>query len=237
MGPVSDVSVDEKGRRYLSFLTEDIPFRVVKDSIDKVPGRLHFCISDETLWFCLGGNDSLKTLQGVVQDASDSVNKPRRQSVQFLIDLSLSRWLADDKTANGFSRLPHLVLESGERFIHDWFMSSIQGAQVESTAAVSETKKIDKDGKEVTERVQYTIPKMTAKFKKSYLDKLLTKKQSGFRVELNATPKQIRLEGQMGSGLAKIFIARIMHIQMSWMEDMENGVIYGTPVESEADRP
>ena len=74
-------TVDKEGRRYLSFLTEDIPFRVVEDSIDKVPGRLHFCISDETLWFCLGGDKSLKTLQGVVERAAESVNKPRRKSV------------------------------------------------------------------------------------------------------------------------------------------------------------
>jgi hypothetical protein len=225
-------SVDKDGRRYLSFLTEDIPFRVVKDSIDKVPGRLHFCVADETLWFCLGGNDSLETLEDIVKKASDSVNKPRRESVQFLIDLSLNRWLADDDTADGFSRLPHLALESGERMIHNWFLGTMQGAraQVEEVQdTVVELKQdgkngVAKDGKngiEKTERVQFTMPAFTAEFKESYLEKLLTKKQSGVRIELNATPKQIRLEVSVGVGLTKILIARVMSAQMSMMENMQ----------------
>lgn len=216
-------SVDEEGRSYLSFLTEDIPFRVVKESIDRVPGRLHFCVADETLWFCLGGADSLKSLQGVIKTAAIAADKPRRDSVQFLIDLSLDRWLADGKTADGFSRLPHRALESLERLVHDWQVGAMSGAVQTSSVSLK-----TEDGKETTQEVVTRVRRKLTPFKQSYLDKLLTDRQSGLRVELKATPQQIRFEANVGLGLAKILVAQVMVVQMGWMSDAN------TPPEVEA---
>ena len=66
-------------------------------------------------------------------------------------------------------------------------------------------------------------------FKPSYLDKLLTDRQSGLRVELKATPQQIRFEASVGLGLAKILVAQVMVVQMGSMSDPN------TPAEFEAD--
>ena len=226
-------SVDKEGRRYLSFLTEDIPFRVVEESIDRVPGRLHFAVTGSTLWFCLGGKDSIETLQNVIATASKPDGKPRSRPVPFLIDIALYRWLADEETADGFSRLPQMALEGIERQIHEWQMAQMkQAITVAREARDAAVKEDDEASSEVTaaqkaaqEQIRQIYRQMPDfKFEASYLRKLLTERQSDFRVEVNAAKERISVDARIGSGLAKLAVARVLDIQMRWARTMQRQI-------------
>lgn len=201
--PENEIHVTrEDDREFLSFRIDEL--HLPGEENEQLPAQLHFTVANSCLWFSLGGTTSFDVLKTCLADYEEGRSDRSKPAAPFVLDLKLSDWLksGEVEAKNEFSKLPMQTMQRFEEAVHRTF----------------------------ARQFRFSMPGMDSKqspmeFRDSYLEKAIKDGKDELHVEVDTSPKTVRLNAEVGEGIIKFVVARILEVQGRAMENMNFQII------------
>jgi hypothetical protein len=170
-----------------------------------IPAQLNLTATGSWLWITIGDQRAVDMLQQIVADSEESLSRTGI-GAPLLVRMKLSKWLGN--TDDSLSRVPSQWLETAERWLQKTtapkMSISLNGANLQTDAS---------SGGEF----------------KSYAAAALTPEDSDVEFRIRSAEKEILVDAQVGTGLAKFAVAQFLDSQSRMFKGFSMPITIGGP--------